>query len=76
MADLTHLKAKTENNGITAQGRLSANEWNALVNAVEAGLNDIEALQQQHRTLESEAQWDAIEQAQSYTEGTIYLIPE
>ncbi len=76
MADLSHLKQKTENNGANTQGRLSATEWNSLVTAVETGLNDIEALQQQHCTLQSEEQWDAIEEGQTYVEGTIYLIPE
>ncbi len=76
MADLSYLKAKTENRGSTAQGRLSAAEWNQMVEVLETGLNSIEALQQKHCTLESEDAWDAIESAGSYTEGTIYLIPE
>lgn len=75
-ADLTALKSKTENNGLTTQGRLSATEWNSLVDALQAALNDIETLQQKHRYVESEAAWEAIETARSYVEGGFYYIKE
>ena len=74
--DLTSLKTKTENNGMTTQGRLSAAEWNTAIDVLQSALNDIEALQQKHRYVDSEAAWDAIEQAKTYVEGGFYYIKE
>lgn len=67
--DITHLLGKTQNGGATPQGKLSADEFNLLVQAVVETQRNIAEM----HTVMSQAEFDALEEP---IEGKLYLIYE
>jgi hypothetical protein len=76
--ELLNFNNKQENNGVNNRGRLTANEFNQVVDAINANTSGVSALTEQLankniRVLESE---DAYEQLAEKDNDTIYFILE
>lgn len=77
-SNLLNFNNKQENNGVNNRGRLTAHEFNQVVDAVNNNSNDVFALQKQvgNLSLSLQENEDAYENLTSKDENTIYLILE
>lgn len=77
-SNLLSFNNKQENNGVNNRGRLTAHEFNQVVDAVNNNSNDVFALQKQvgNLSLSLQENEDAYENLTSKDENTIYLILE
>ena len=70
--NLLDFNNKQENNGTNNRGRLTAHEFNQLINAVNNNSNDTFSFKKQVGNLS----FDVIEQIESKEENTVYFILE
>lgn len=77
-SNLLSFNNKQENNGVNNRGRLTAHEFNQVVDAVNNNSNDVFTLQKQvgNLSLSLQENEDAYENLTSKDENTIYLILE
>ena len=76
--NLLNFKNKQENNGTDNRGRLTAHEFNQLINAVNNNSNDTFTMKKQVGNLSFDVieNEEAFEQIESKEENTVYFILE
>ena len=74
--NLLDFNNKQENNGTNNRGRLTAHEFNQLINAVNNNSNDTFSFKKQVGNLSFDENEEAFEQIESKEENTVYFILE